>query len=287
VDDLTTLSLLKQLQDQVGQVQKLKGPRGLQGDKGNTGSQGAVGPAGSRGLPGADGPVGPQGADGANGIDGTNGVGVESVYMAADGEVVFTLTDGSEYSVELPDGLTGASEGGYTYYHKNSFNPDVLLEHTEDIFYTQSLIDQGPTLLDTVHQITFGAPASNEFFSISAAGELTCLLAGDYKVRLKISVGRTGDSSHSSQVYLRGLINGVQATNSVLTVIDSPKIEIPQLYERIIPLNVNDVATFEIIRDSSGDNSGSLLVGLPTVTGWGPSPSALINVSRSYITTKT
>lgn len=108
---------MQDLQQQVKEVQKLQGPKGLTGDKGETGEQGPKGNEGHRGLPGAvgpTGPVGPRGNDGHDGEEGEQGVGIESVTQAADGDLIFHLTDGSEEVVEFPMGLLGASEGHHT-----------------------------------------------------------------------------------------------------------------------------------------------------------------------------
>jgi len=78
------------------------------GPQGPKGEQGDVGPRG------ADGSIGPRGADGEAGTDGEDGVGVVSVSQAADGDLIFTLSDGTEQVVELPLGLLGTSEG-HTY----------------------------------------------------------------------------------------------------------------------------------------------------------------------------
>lgn len=117
--DLVTLALVKRLQDQLSGVIKQVGPVGPKGD---TGPQGPAGREGARGLPGptgANGPTGPQGADGVDGVDGKDGVGVESVYTAADGDLVFTLTDGTEHAVELPQSLTGAHSGSNVTINTN------------------------------------------------------------------------------------------------------------------------------------------------------------------------
>jgi hypothetical protein len=114
VDQLTVLALLQDLQQRVSDVTKLEGPQGLRGEKGDTGEQGPQGRDGPRGLPGADGPrgyTGEKGEQGEDGAEGERGVGVESVSQAADGDLIFHLTDGTEEVVEFPMGLLGASEG--------------------------------------------------------------------------------------------------------------------------------------------------------------------------------
>lgn len=110
-DNLTLLALLRDLQRQVNEVGKQIGPKGDQGVEGPMGPQGPKGEQGDKGERGADGSVGPAGPAGEDGTDGVDGVGVESVSMAADGDLIFTLTDGTEEIVEFPTGLLSGSEG--------------------------------------------------------------------------------------------------------------------------------------------------------------------------------
>ena len=71
---------------------------------------GPAGPEGRQGPEGPMGPEGPAGPSGSDGLDGSDGVGLESVSQAADGDLVFTLSDGTEHVVELPYGLLSGSE---------------------------------------------------------------------------------------------------------------------------------------------------------------------------------
>lgn len=111
MDQLTLLALLRDLQRQVNEVSKLEGPRGIEGPEGKPGPQGAKGEQGPRGLPGADGAQGPTGPAGEDGEDGEDGRGVVSVSMAADGDLVFEMTDGTQEVVEFPTGLLGGYQG--------------------------------------------------------------------------------------------------------------------------------------------------------------------------------
>ena len=113
MEQLTMLALLKRLQQQLNEVTKKEGPSGPAGSKGPVGPKGDAGSAGKQGPQGPKGDKGsdgPKGADGADGPAGETGVGVESVSQAADGDLVFTLTDGTEEVVEFPLGLSTASE---------------------------------------------------------------------------------------------------------------------------------------------------------------------------------
>lgn len=117
--DLALLALVKKMDGFTGP----KGPAGAPGQQGPAGPQGPSGPQGPAGKDGRDGkagpagpagpqgPQGPSGADGAAGADGQDGRGVESAYIAADGSLVFTLTDGSEVDVGALTELLGASQG--------------------------------------------------------------------------------------------------------------------------------------------------------------------------------
>ena len=84
------------------------GPQGPAGIDGRNGKDGAAGPQGPQGLPG---PQGPQGPSGEAGADGQDGIGVESAYVAADGSLVFTLTDGTEIDVGPLSGLSVEAQG--------------------------------------------------------------------------------------------------------------------------------------------------------------------------------
>ena len=93
---------------QLGKTQKITGPKGEKGDKGEPGKpggQGVKGPIGNDGKVGPIGPVGPQGPkgeDGDKGEDGTDGVGIARVDQDIDGAIVVSLTNGEEYTIDMP-----------------------------------------------------------------------------------------------------------------------------------------------------------------------------------------
>ena len=116
MSDLLTLKLLRDLQEKVQTTSKEAGPTGPVGDVGPTGAQGPQGSQGPTGSIGERGPEGPAGADGTDGTDGADGRGVESVSQAADGDLIITLSDGTEEIIELPTGLSTASEKEHILY---------------------------------------------------------------------------------------------------------------------------------------------------------------------------
>jgi hypothetical protein len=164
VDQLTVLALLQDLQRQVKEVQKLEGPIGLTGDKGETGEQGPKGNEGPRGLPGADGPrgyTGDKGERGEDGEQGEQGVGVESVTQAADGDLIFHMTDGSEEVVELPYGLSGASGSGSQ--HTTVVTGGASATENKDVFVGP---DAPTATTDQYLWIQTGLGADGECFSV-------------------------------------------------------------------------------------------------------------------------
>ncbi len=149
----------------------------------------------------------------------------------------------------------------------------------EDALSASSVLDQQPTALGVALQVEFGAAQSTPYFDLDALGNITCLVADEYSLRVKLTVGRRGGAAGVSQIYTRALVNGVALGNSSHTIIDNPDIEIPFDFEANGSLLAGDILTFEIIRDTDGNNSGGLFAGVPDV-GWNPSPSARLLLTR-------
>ena len=151
---------------------------------------------------------------------------------------------------------------------------------TETAINASSFEDQLPTGLGAALQLTFGAPQTNPNFTLDAAGNFTCLTTDEYTLFSKFVVGRRGSAAGVAQIYIRFLVNGTQVGNSSHTIIDDPDIEIPVSFTFTIGLTAGDVITFEIIRDTDGNNSGGVYAGNPEVP-WNPSPSCTVDFSRT------
>jgi len=137
VETTTLLALLNDLKKKVSSVEAQKGDTGPQGPQGAVGAKGERGPKGDTGPQGPQGAVGAKGKQGPKGDKGDDGIGVESVSMAADGDLVFTLSDGTEEVVELPEDLLRGSQrdSGSTYIVKQESNAkapkDVFVSDTQ------------------------------------------------------------------------------------------------------------------------------------------------------------
>lgn len=148
----------------------------------------------------------------------------------------------------------------------------------------ESFSDQAPTGLGVALQIEFGTAQTTPTFDLATDGTIECLVTDEYEMAMSFVVGRDG-SAQEAQLYIRMLVNGVQLGSSRHAIIDSDRIEIPIEFNIQPALTAGDIITFEIIRDTDGNNSGGLTAGIPDVAGWNPSPSAFIQISRSLAVT--
>ena len=150
-----------------------------------------------------------------------------------------------------------------------------------ELLRAASTVAQAPTATDTPLQLTFGAAQNSvtDPVMINSAGQVTFNTSGAYAVRVKLQQGRTG-STGTSILLSRVLINGVQYGSPAAVKMENPNV-IAVTESRVV-LNVTAGQTFsvQIMRDSSGNNSGGLVPQVATVTAWGTAPSALLVISR-------
>ena len=132
--DLKLSFLYNRVNEKLQTISKAPGPKGDKGERGERGDPGPQGKQGPQGVPGKD---GIDGAPGKDGSDGQDGVGVESVYEAADGQIVFVLTNGEEHSIELPlDSLGGTEKTNYLFSStRTSSNPVSFVAVTTTPYY--------------------------------------------------------------------------------------------------------------------------------------------------------
>lgn len=139
---------------------------------------------------------------------------------------------------------------------------------------------QGPAALDTPHNIEFG-PAQNgpsDPVQIDATGLITFNQGGVYVIKAALQYGRTGGAG-VAKLFFRVLVNGVQVGRSIATNISSADVVIPFSDESWVKFNTGDTVRYQFYRDSTGNNSGSLVGFNPTI-GWGFSPGAYLRVER-------
>lgn len=137
--DLKIAAVYDKLEQKINAVTKAVGPKGDKGDqgpKGDTGKEGSKGPKGDKGDKGIDGKTG------KDGQDGKDGVGIESIEEAVDGSIVFNLTDGSQYDVDVTGLMQEATQ--------NIVSSNTIRLHDKTWIDYVNGYTTTPTLLSTI-----------------------------------------------------------------------------------------------------------------------------------------
>jgi len=138
---------------------------------------------------------------------------------------------------------------------------------------------QLPSGLDTPLQIEFGAAQSNAYVSVSVDGALTINIAGLYRLKVNAEIGRTGGSG-TSHIFLRALVDGTQTGRSVAYFVSNASDNKSFTDEAWLNLPAGAVITYEIMRDSAGNDSGGLYAASATTLAWNDAPTAALRVER-------
>lgn len=182
-----------------------------------------------------------------------------------------TATVGQVYTA---DGL-GSGSWGSVPVDPSGITIERLLDGTS------LAASQSPTSVDTPIQLEFGAAqgTGGDPVSLSAAGLLTFNEAGTYRLKISFAYGRTGGAG-VSELYFRALVNGTQAGQSIHAKVTDADVYIPFSDEAWLTVPAGITVSYELMRDSSGNNSGGVYSGSPTPLDWNPNPCAAIRVER-------
>lgn len=180
---------------------------------------------------------------------------------------IFTANSNEVY---VADGLGSGAWGKVA--------PTVGIERLIDSASTAAT--QLPAGLGSAMQIEFGPAVGTGAnpVMLSAAGAITINESGLYRFKVSVQYGRAG-ATGASIIFLRALVNGVQAGRSIATKVDNADSLINFSDEAWLFLPATTVITYEIIRDSAGDNSGGLYQ-TTSSHGWNSSPTASLRVER-------
>ena len=148
------------------------------------------------------------------------------------------------------------------------------------VLVASELVSQSPTALDVPVPITFGAAQGgpSDPVQIDAAGLTTFNLAGIYRVRVVLSISRV-TAPGEAFFFFRGLFNGVQVGNPVSCIMTDDEMTIPLEFTFTGSISAATTMTFEMVRDSAGNNDGGLDARTSSV-GWGTSPSASLRIDK-------
>lgn len=176
-------------------------------------------------------------------------------------------------------------DNAYHVYDITSASPaGGVFRETTLISGFSTATSQQPVALDTPINIEFGAAQGTvaDPVMLAANGNITFNQAGQYIINYQSHFGRTGGAG-TSYLYTRSLINGVVVGNSRSARISSADILLPFALRVKINVNVGDVLTLQLLRDSAGgagNNSGGFFQSDPTTVGFPNAPSASIEIAR-------
>jgi hypothetical protein len=193
------------------------------------------------------------------------------------------VPDDNAYGIDITVQAASASEDWEVVATSSGLSgSSVSTVKTQVVLDSANYTDQLPTGLGAPLQVVFGGADSNAFWSIDGAGFMTCLTDGTYTLRLKTQAGRR-DTAGLAQIYTRVLINGTQVGDSAHVILSTDDFEIPQFYNTTISFTAGDTLVVQIVRDTDAVDSGGLYAGNPDVVGWNPSPSAKMEITRTYL----
>jgi hypothetical protein len=176
------------------------------------------------------------------------------------------------------DGRVTVNEGAITALDTRV--TAVENSHTVLLQASSTALTQEPTTTDTALQVEFGVAQVTTDIDISAAGAITFKTAGKYIISPFFQYGRTGGVG-TSILLNRYLRNGVQEGGSLAAKVDNADTLVPWSSSIQFTAAVNDVLTIEIIRDSTGSDSGGLFAVNPTPVGWANAPCAAIQIYKA------
>lgn len=149
-----------------------------------------------------------------------------------------------------------------------------------DFINASSTTTQIPAALGTVTQINFGQLISTPQISLSAAGDITCNISGQYRFVFSAQAGRTA-SAGIVNLFLRLLKNGTQVGNTALARLDNAATIVPLRFIVTFDLVAGDVLVAQMVQDSSGvAGAGGLYSITPATAGWAQSPSTAVAISQ-------
>jgi hypothetical protein len=199
---------------------------------------------------------------------------------------ITSFTDNGTW-IEADISVLGASsfsgDGADTIIRVLMLSDDSKIGNTlETVLAAKSLASsQEPIGTDNPLQVEFGSAQGSvsDPVQIDSLGNITFNEAGTYFMRVAIHFGRTG-ASQTSELRFRSLINATPI-GEVIAARISDADSLSYINVSIIALTpATDILTFEVMRDSSGNNSGGLFSIPSTPVDWEDAPNARILIQR-------
>ncbi len=188
-------------------------------------------------------------------------------------------------NIHEPKGVASASSG--QIYVADGLGSGAWGLNLRDVTLTtvlsaESTTTQGPSTTDTAYQILFGAAQGSgvDDVMLDVAGNITFNTAGTYMVKHVFHVGRTGGAG-VAEIFFRELLDGTPFDTLSYLRLDDAEVLYRIHDAHLINVTAAQVMTFEMYRDSTGNNSGSLIATAATgISAWGTSPSSCIEIEK-------
>lgn len=136
-----------------------------------------------------------------------------------------------------------------------------------------------PSLEDTPLDLTFGVQTSSAEVTVGSDGTLTFVNSGVYFISSDLMFGRSA-STTTAKILFRALINGVQFGNTVYCSLNSSDLVVPYSRSFIRAFTAGDVLKFQLIRESTGENDGSIIALTPTLVSVDIANSLFVTAHR-------
>ncbi len=140
-------------------------------------------------------------------------------------------------------------------------------------------VAQEPTIVDTPIQVEYGAAQSVTDVSMAADGALTFNTTAKYQININAHYGRSGAAGVSLLLF-RLLMDNVAFGKPLAAKVESSNILVPWSSTFIIQATAGQVLTSELMRDSTGDNSGGIYNVDPAVIGWDAAACITMQIYR-------
>lgn len=169
------------------------------------------------------------------------------------------------------DGRVNGTLGGVRYGNARVLDEIVLSAFSED--------DQDPTGLGAPLQIEFGDEQINPIASIDDEGTITVHKIAQYKLHIRLNVGRKISAGGVALIFFMFTVDGVQVGGTVPVKLDGINDDIPiNISSDALNLEPDQEIKGFMLRSVDGMNDGSLVSKDPNQTGWDITRSASITI---------
>ena len=194
------------------------------------------------------------------------------------------------YIFKPGDIIQSACSDGYFLFEIQADGSSVqvarqLVRDTVLLTTESALAVQEPTGLDAPMVVDFGGPVGDDTDPIQLLADQhfrANIDLPDLRWRARLQIGRQ-DINLQAQLFVRVLIEGVQPASSLYIELGTSATSFPVYITAFFGLAAGQELWIEMIRDSSGVDSGGLYTENPTLAGWNDATSTFMQISEATV----